>query len=137
MRRMAVFSFSILALQLALLAIGFLYQSIASANDRHTFPPPGRLVDLGGYRLHIYCTGQRVAGRPTVIFEGGLGAPSLVWTLVQPGVAEHARACSYDRAGYGWSEPSPQPRNARQIVGELHKLLQQAGETGPYILVGH
>jgi pimeloyl-ACP methyl ester carboxylesterase len=136
-KRSIVLFFGLLALQSASLTIGAIYQSITSANDRRTFPMPGKLVDIGGYRLHIYCTGQQVDGRPTVVFEGGLGAPWLVWDLVQPGVAEQTRTCSYDRAGYGWSDPGPQPRSARQMAGELHSLLKQAGETGPYLLVGH
>jgi pimeloyl-ACP methyl ester carboxylesterase len=136
-RRAAAWLLSLLVLQLTTLAAGAIYQSIASANDRRTFTMPGKLVDIGGYRLHIYCTGKHVDGQPTVVFEGGLGAPWLVWDLVQPGVAEHTRACSYDRAGYGWSDPGPQPRSARQMAGELHGLLEKAGETGPYLLVGH
>ncbi len=137
LKPVAALFFGLLALQLVSLGASAVYQSIASANDRRAFPPPGKLVDIGGYRLHIYCAGERVKGKPTVIFEGGLGAPSLVWSLVQPRVAVHTRACSYDRAGYAWSDPSPQPRTARQIVDELHRLLEQAGETGPYLLVGH
>jgi pimeloyl-ACP methyl ester carboxylesterase len=114
-----------------------LYQHEASRRDVLDYPPPGNLIDVGGYRLHIYCTGQRVKGLPTVIFEGGLGAPSLVWTLVQQRVATHTRACSYDRAGYGWSESGPTPRTAQQIVSELHTLLDRTGEQAPFVLVGH
>src|SRR5689334_18978330 len=107
---------------------GALYQVEASRLDLLSFPPPGHLIDIGGYRLHIYCTGPQVRGSPTVVFEGGLGATSVMWTLVQQGVAPHTRACSYDRAGYGWSDPGPQPRTARQIAGELHRLLELAAE---------
>jgi pimeloyl-ACP methyl ester carboxylesterase len=71
------------------------------------------------------------------VFEGGLGAPSLMWALVQPGVAQHARACSYDRAGYGWSDPGPESRTARRLAGELRALLQAAGEAPPYVFAGH
>jgi len=123
--------------QLTVLAGGLIYQATASANDQRHFPPPGKLIDIGGYRLHLYCTGERTVGVPTVVFEGGLGASSVMWAVVQPSVAEHTRACSYDRAGYGWSDPGPQPRTAQQIVGELHSLLQLAGESAPYVLVGH
>lgn len=127
----------LIPLPIILLLCGGVYQSIASAADRRTFPPPGTRVDVGGYRLHIRCIGQRVPGQATVIFEGGLGAPSFVWDLVQPQVAQVTRTCSYDRAGYGWSDPGPQPRTAQQIVDELHSLLQRSGEAGPYLLVGH
>jgi pimeloyl-ACP methyl ester carboxylesterase len=133
--RPAVFAF--LAGPLVLLIAGVSYQSLSAADDQRRFPPPGRRVDVGGYRLHIDCSGPRAAGVPTVVFEGGLGAPGLLWALVRPGVAAHARACSYDRAGYGWSDPGPQPRTARQMTGELHVLLQQAHEPPPYVLVGH
>lgn len=114
-----------------------IYQGYARWQDAQAFPAPGKLVDVGGHRLHIYCTGQRSAGSPTVVFEGGLGASSIMWSMVQQGVSAHTRACSYDRAGYGWSEPGPQPRTATQIVTELHTMLQQAGEQPPYVLVGH
>jgi pimeloyl-ACP methyl ester carboxylesterase len=113
------------------------YQQIAEWQDAQAFPPPGKLVDVGGYRLHIDCTGDRAVGSPTVIFEGGLGASSILWRMVQAGVAPHERACSYDRAGYGWSDPGPQPRTATQIVSEMHTLLERAGEKPPYVLVGH
>jgi pimeloyl-ACP methyl ester carboxylesterase len=114
-----------------------IYQTLASKQDFETFLAPGKLIDIGGYRLHLYCTGQRVQGSPTVVFEGGLGATSIMWSMAQMGVAVRTRACSYDRAGYGWSDPGPQPRTARQIVQELHDLLEKAGEQPPYSLVGH
>ena len=101
------------------------------------YPPPGRLVDIGGWRLHLDCTGEPTPGRPTVVLEAGVGDFSVEWTLVQPGVARFARVCSYDRAGDGWSDLGPHPRTFRQIVYELHTLLERAGERGPYILVGH
>lgn len=113
------------------------YQMLASANEARTFPPPGQLVDVGGYRLHLYCTGVSTLGQPTVILESGLGAPGLMWTLVQTEVANHRRVCSYDRAGYGWSDPGPAPRVAQHFVTELHTLLHTAGEQPPYLLVGH
>ena len=96
--------------------------------------PPGRLVDVGSHRLHIHCTG---AGSPSVVFESGLGGTSLDWTRVQPEVSRFARACSYDRAGYGWSEPGPEPRDAERIAGELDTLLARANVPPPYLLVGH
>src|SRR5664279_1720337 len=81
-----------------------IYQIDASKRDANAFPAPGKMVDVGGFRLHIYCTGQRISGSPTVVFEGGLGAASIMWSMVQQGVSTHTRACSYDRAGYGWSD---------------------------------
>lgn len=138
-RRIWAIGLSLLLVQAALLGLGALYQSMASADDLRRFPPPGRLIDVGGYRLHLYCIGEHVPEKPTVIFEGGLGAPGLMWSLVQPEVAAQTRACSYDRAGYGWSDPAPAdvPRTAQQMVSELHRLLEQAGESPPYLLVGH
>jgi pimeloyl-ACP methyl ester carboxylesterase len=100
-------------------------------------PPPGRLVDVGGWRLHLNCAGQARTSRPTVILEAGAGDFSVDWSLVQPGVARFARVCSYDRAGSGWSDLGPRPRTMHQIVFELHKLLEKAGERPPYVLVGH
>jgi pimeloyl-ACP methyl ester carboxylesterase len=92
------------------------------------------MVDVGGYRLHINCTGS---GSPTVVLESGWGDSSASWGWVQPEVAKITRVCTYDRAGTGWSEASPQPRTAREYAIELHTLLANANEPGPYVLVGH
>jgi pimeloyl-ACP methyl ester carboxylesterase len=100
-------------------------------------PAPGRLVDVGGWRLHLNCSGKSAANRPTVILEAGAGDFSVEWSLVQPRVAEFARVCSYDRAGDGWSDLGPHPRTMHQIAYELHTLLRNAGEAPPYVLVGH
>ena len=96
--------------------------------------PPGRLVDVGPHRLHIHCTGR---GSPAVVFESGLGGTWLDWVRVQPEVSRFTRACSYDRAGYGWSERGPEPRDANRIAGELDRLLENANIPPPYVLVGH
>lgn len=124
---------SLAALPLLALA-GRGYQAWASARDRQRYPPPGRLVDIGEHSLHLLCQGE---GGPPVIFEAGLpGMPTPWLAFIQPEVARLTMACSYDRAGIGWSEPSSQPRTARQIAHELHRLLEQAEIPGPYILVG-
>lgn len=113
---------------------GLLYQAIASARDLKRYPPPGRLIDIGGYRLHINSTGQ---GNPTVVLDAGLCDCSLNWCLVQPEVAKFTCVCSYDRAGMGWSDTGPAPRTSKQIVTELHTLLEKEDIPGPYVLVGH
>jgi len=97
------------------------------------YPAPGRLVDVGGRKLHIKCTGT---GSPTVVLEAGGGAFAIDWALVQPRVAEFTRVCSYDRAGLGWSDAGPSYETVEQIVSDLHGLLQKAGEKTPYVLVG-
>lgn len=99
--------------------------------------PPGRLVDIGGYRLHLYCTGPESTDAPTIVLSAGGGDYAVDWGLVQPALAESARVCSYDRAGTGWSDPGPEPRSIRQEAGELRLLLTAAGEHPPYVLVGH
>lgn len=114
--------------------------SAAQAQDTSTSPPlqpPGRLIDLGGWRLHLNCAGERHASQPAVILEAGAGDFSVDWSLVQPSVSRFARVCSYDRAGAGWSDLGPRPRTMHQIVYELHTLLEKAGEKPPYVLVGH
>ena len=93
------------------------------------------MVDVGGYSLHLYCTGE--GGAPTIVMDSGLGGTVLDWQLVQPEVAEFARVCTYDRGGMGWSEPGTQPRTSQQFVEELHALLNNAEVQGPYVLVGH
>lgn len=113
------------------------YQWLATLQEQARFPAPGQRVDVGGYQLHLYCTGQRDSLYPTVILEGGLGAPALMWAMVQSGLESQRRVCSYDRAGYGWSDPSPLPRTAQMMTSELHQLLHKANEPPPYVLVGH
>jgi len=127
----------LLTLIVALAALGASYQALATATDKRTYPPPGQLVDVGGYRLHLYCTGANLNGRPTVILEQSAGGFALNWLLVQPQVAKLTRVCAYDRAGLGWSEPGTQPRNGQAIARELHTLLHRAGIGGPYVLAGH
>ena len=130
LRLLAVFSLVLTGL----LLLGLISQAIANAVDAARYPAPGKLVDIGGYQLHINCTG---AGSPTVILDAGLGGSSLDWSKVQPEVARFTRVCSYDRAGYGWSQTGPGPRTSQQIVTELHSLLAHAKINGPYVLVGH
>ena len=126
---------SVLALLVALV-IGTIYQAIATEIDqRAALPAPGEMVGVGEHRLHLNCVGQ---GSPTVVLDAGWGYTSVEWSAwVQPEVAEHTRVCAYDRAGMGWSEPEPGPPNATQTADELHALLQEADEEGPYVLVGH
>jgi pimeloyl-ACP methyl ester carboxylesterase len=113
--------------------IGVTYQWLATRKDLAATPPPGHLVDIGGYRLHLWCTGD---GLPAVILDNGLGGSSAGWGLVQPDVARFTRVCSYDRAGMGYSDPGPSPRTARRIATELAELLTRGGVTGPVVLVG-
>jgi len=116
---------------------GIVTTAHAQDSSRAPFPPPGRLIDVGGWKLHLNCTGAKTGSQPTVIIESGIGDFSVEWSLVQPGVAKFTRVCSYDRAGDGWSEMGPFPRTYRQIAYELHTLLERAGERGPFVLVGH
>jgi pimeloyl-ACP methyl ester carboxylesterase len=95
---------------------------------------PGRLIDVGGFRLHLNDAGH---GSPTVVFDAALGGSSLSWCFVQPEVAAWTRACSYDRAGLGWSDAGPLPRTVARHAAELHELLQRAEAPPPYVLVGH
>lgn len=113
---------------------------LANAQDTDDTPPlpaPGKLVDVGGWRLHLNCSGAVRPGQPTVILEAGLGDFSVEWSLVQPGVAAFARVCSYDRAGDGWSDIGPTPRTLHQIVYELHTLLERADVQPPYVFAAH
>jgi pimeloyl-ACP methyl ester carboxylesterase len=111
-----------------------MYQRRTTAADFAGFPPPGERVDVGGYSLHIYCTGE---GGPTVVVDAGMGDFSTGWQGIQPEVSRSVRICTYDRAGYGWSDSSPHPRTATQMANELHQLLLNAKIDPPYILVGH
>src|SRR5205085_5467342 len=113
----------LLGLVVLLAGIGFLYQTLRTAEDKRNFPASGQLIDVGGYTMHLYCTGQAHAGTPTVILESGQANPTVAWAWVQPQVAKMTRVCAYDRAGIGHSKPSPNPRDAKHIATELHTLL--------------
>jgi pimeloyl-ACP methyl ester carboxylesterase len=128
----------LLALVIMAAAMGACYQALGNRADARRFPQQGKSVSLGpafdNLTLSIDCRGQ---GSPTVILDSGLGVPAIGWNPVQTEIAKFTRVCSYDRAGYGWSGASPEPRTSIQIVKELHALLEAANEKGPYILVGH
>ncbi|HKB35098.1 MAG TPA: alpha/beta hydrolase, partial [Gemmataceae bacterium] len=113
------------------------FLSVANArwpDEGGTAAPPGRLVDVGGYKLHAHVTGK---GDPAVALIAGAGDFSFDWGLVQPGISRFARTCSYDRAGAAWSDLGPTPRTMRQEAHELHALLIAAGIKPPYVLVDH
>lgn len=118
-----------------LLAIaGTIYQTAASEADQRNFPPPGNLIDVGGFKMHINCMG---AGSPTVILEAMSGGASPYWGWIQPEIAKQTRVCAYDRAGFYWSEPDPEAQSLARTVRNLHTLLMNANIAGPYVLVGH
>lgn len=117
-----------------LILIGATYQGVATAVERRRYPHPGRLVDVGGHQLHIYCVGE---GSPTVVLEAAETAMSAAWGWIQREVAKTTRACSYDRAGLGWSEAGDKPYDPGRVPEELHSLLRAAKEPEPYVLAGH
>ncbi|HEX9579572.1 MAG TPA: alpha/beta hydrolase [Gemmatimonadales bacterium] len=113
---------------------GILFQGKLRAQGPDIGPPPGKLVDVGGYRLHLDCRGS---ASPTVVIDVGAGAWSIFFTHIQEEIAAEARVCTYDRAGMGWSDPSPLPRTRERMVQELHALLRRSDVPAPYVLVGH
>ena len=115
------------------LLLGILGTANAAPGDE-VYTRPGMLVRAQGTRLNLYCMGS---GTPAVVFDSGWEDWAPVWTIVQPAVAKWTRACSYDRAGAGFSDPGPLPRTSVRIADELHSALHNAGVQGPYILVGH
>jgi pimeloyl-ACP methyl ester carboxylesterase len=120
---------------LALSAVGGAYETYHEATDATASAIPGHLVDVGGHRLHISCTGT---GSPTVVLEAALGeVSSMMASWLEPTVASTTRVCVYDRAGRGWSEAASGPQDGEQVAGDLHRLLHNAGEPGPYVLAGH
>ncbi len=122
------------AVAIFLVLAGATYQGVATALERREFPHPGKMVDVGGHQLHIYCTGD---GAPTVVLEAPAAGMSAAWGGVQPQVAATTRACSYDRAGLGWSEAGDGSFDPAAVPVQLQALLERAGERGPYVLVGH
>ncbi len=119
---------------LVLALVGMIYENISEARDRRFNPEDGRRYDVGGFKMHMDCTGEE---SPTVILESGLGDTYVSWRKVQPQIAKFTRVCSYDRAGLGYSDSSSQPRTSKVMAGELHALLKAAGIAPPYVLVGH
>ncbi|NDJ54543.1 MAG: alpha/beta hydrolase [Chloroflexi bacterium] len=117
-----------------LLLVGATYQALASAADRRNHPPPGEMIDIGGFEMHLYCTGE---GSPTVILITGASNNHAVWDPVQRAIETETRVCSFDRAGLGWSDFDPSAETMDDHVENLEALLQAAGESGPYIMVGH
>jgi pimeloyl-ACP methyl ester carboxylesterase len=115
---------------LALASIGGGYETVREAADAKAYPMPGQLIDVGGHRLHLYCTGS---GAPTVVLEPGGGEMSSNLGWITPAVARDTRVCVYDRAGRGWSEPADTP----QVATDLHTLLLRGHVPGPYVLAGH
>lgn len=133
-RRVARVLAGLLALLIFVGLSGATYQALASGAHSRSYPPPGELVDVGGHSLHLWCSGS---GSPTVVLESGLGGFSFDWSFVRGEVSEHARVCTYDRAGYGWSDPIDSPQSSADVAADLNSLLRGAGESGPYLLVGH
>ncbi len=134
MRRIGIALLGLVVVLLVLAVAGAIYQAIATERAERAYPPPGEMVDVGGYSLHINCVGQ---GSPTVVLDAGSGEFSAQWVRVQRQVSDTTRVCAYDRAGMGWSQMGPDPRDAKQITSELHTLLKGAGIESPYVLVGH
>jgi pimeloyl-ACP methyl ester carboxylesterase len=131
LRRFLIFG----AVALVLLSLcGIAYQQIGEHRDRKLAPQIGRSVEVAGRTLNIYCSGE---GSPTVIFEGDWGFPGYSWLHIQQDVAKFTRACWYDRAGYGWSDPGPSPNHSDSIARDLHRLLEKAHTAPPYVLVAH
>ncbi len=124
---------ALLALAALAACAGATYQRVVDWRDAHRFSQRGKSFQAGRVWLNLDCSGQ---GTPTVILDSGMGSPALDWIRVQPEVAKFTRVCSYDRAGYGWSEPSPDTTSLH-IARELKALLEAAGEKGPYVMVGH
>ncbi|HYL37542.1 MAG TPA: alpha/beta hydrolase, partial [Bryobacteraceae bacterium] len=117
-----------------LMLCGCIFQTIGAERDRRRFPPPGRWFEIGGARLHLVESGH---GEPAVVFESGISATCLNWTSVRLAVARYTRACAYDRASLGWSDPAGTRRLPSNLVAELDALLAAAQVPAPCILVGH
>lgn len=127
-------SLGFLAVLLLLIGLGFGYEWIADKRAASAYPPPGKLVDVGGHRLHLQIQGN---GSPVIVMEAGSGETSLSWRNIPAELSKYATVVSYDRAGYAWSEPAASERTGDNVVNELRTALRAEGLTGPYLLVGH
>ena len=127
-------SWVLLAFMVVALLWGFAYEQVGRARDASQLAPRvGQAVDIGGRTLNLYCSGR---GTPTVILEGGGNSPGYEWLVLQSKIAGFTRACWYDRAGVGWSDPPSFPRTSASVVSDLHKALQRAGVLPPYVMAG-
>ncbi|MBZ0292129.1 MAG: alpha/beta hydrolase [Anaerolineae bacterium] len=118
----------------ALIVLGIGYQTVATELDKGKYSPRGQFYTVNGHQMHMICMGE---GSPAVILEAGATAESLWWYRIQQQLAAHTQVCAYDRAGLGWSEVAEGPRDPLTIAADLHKLLQEAGVAGPYVVAGH
>jgi pimeloyl-ACP methyl ester carboxylesterase len=112
---------------------GTTYQGVATALERRQLPHPGRLIDVGGHQLHLDCVGE---GQPTVVLEAPAMGMSAGWGWIRQDLTARTRVCGYDRSGLGWSEAGDGGYDPSRAIDELHLLLEHAGETRPYVLVG-
>ena len=120
---------------LVMAGVGGCYETIREHLDRSAATMPGQLIDVGGRRVYVHCTGS---GSPTVVLVSGLAEASTYWGgWITPAVAQHTTVCAYDRAGQGWSDPPASPQDGAAVAADLHALLDRARITGPYVLVGH
>ena len=128
--------FQLLTLVLLILAMGILWQHAMNQYEKDKYNPPGQLIEVDSHKMHIYALGE---GSPTVVFTSGSGTPCTYtdYYCIQKEVSKTVRTISYDRPGFGWSEPTSIPRTIDKQVDELHQLLSKAGEKPPYLLVGH
>ncbi len=133
-QRLKAFAKKAAVVTLVAACVGAVYERIGEWRDEERFPIVGRRVDIGGRSLNIFCSGE---GAPAVVFESGMGLSGYSWVFVQREVSRFTRACWYDRAGYGWSDPGPYPQDSLTVSKDLHRLLQAARVSGPFVLVGH
>jgi len=120
---------------LVVAGVGGGYETVQEQIDRSATAMPGQMVDVGGHRLYMHCTGS---GSPTVVLVSGLAETSVYWGgWIAPAVARNTTVCAYDRAGQGWSDPPASPQDGVAVVTDLHTLLDRAQIPGPYVLVGH
>jgi pimeloyl-ACP methyl ester carboxylesterase len=123
-----------LILLFVLMAVGAIYQAVASKRDAKTYKPVDQMVEVDGIQLRLDCRGK---GSPTVVLEAGASVHSIAWVRIQDDVAKFTRVCSYDRAGMGWSDSVRGELSSHQVAGMLHVLLEKGGEQPPYLMVGH
>ena len=113
---------------------GAAYNALSIRHYRKIAGVPGKLYNIGGYSMHLYCTGE---GSPTIVLSSGLGDDFTGWAKVQPALSRQMRVCSYDRAGFGWSDSRPGVQDANAISSQLHQLIEAAAVQRPFVLVGH
>ncbi|MEI5906674.1 alpha/beta hydrolase [Bacillus spongiae] len=135
-RRLKFLGITLMTIILLTLVVGFVYEYTSYKNVKSNFPPDGKMIDVGNREIHVNIKGEKTK-LPPVVIEAGFGSWSYDWSNIQKELSKHTEVITYDRAGYGWSDPPPNGFNIDMTINDLSKVLEYSNIDSPVILVGH